>query len=80
MCSKLFKVASCEEGIANCFEGSPEEVIFSEDFLWKVAHIVKGFLVVVIFSVVIVEEDGIIVSLGSKVLRYVLSSIPLCDL
>ena len=35
-------------------------MIFSDDILWKVAHIVKGFLVVVIFSVVIVEEDGII--------------------
>ena len=47
-------------------------MIFSDDILWKVAHIVKGFLVVVIFSVVIVEEDGIIVSLGSKVLRRLL--------
>ena len=77
--ANIFNDASCKEGIANCFEGSPEEVIFSDGILWKVAHIVKGFLVVVIFSVVIVEKDGIIVSLGSKVLRYVLSSIPLCD-
>ena len=47
---------------AICIVGFPEEVIFSDDILWKVAHIVKGFLVVVIFSVIIVEEDGIIVS------------------
>ena len=38
--------------------------IFSDDIFWQVAHIVKGFLGVVIFSVVIVEEDGIIVRVG----------------
>ena len=36
-------------------------VIFSDDIFGKVAHIVEGFFDVVIFSVVNVEEDGIIV-------------------
>ena len=42
-------------------------MIFRDDILRKVAHIVKGFLVVVIFSIVSVEEDGIIIIVGSEV-------------
>ena len=60
----IFNVASCEEGLAICIEGFPEVAIFSDDIFWQVAHIVKGFLGVVIFSAVIVEEDGIIVRVG----------------
>ena len=64
----IFNVASCGEGLAIYIEGFPEEAIFSDDIFWQVAHIVKGFLGVVILSIVIVEEDGIIVGVeGVKV-------------
>ena len=79
MCSKLFNVASCEKGIANCFEGSPEEVIFSDDILWKRVHFIEGSSVVVIFSVINVEEDGIIVIVGVEGVKVCSSSIPLSD-
>ena len=45
-------------------EGIPEVAIFSDDILWKRAHFVEGSSGVVIFSVVNVEEDGIIVIVG----------------
>ena len=48
-------------------------MFFSDDTLGEAAHIVKGFLGVVILSVVIVEEDGIIV--GVKVSKVCLASI-----
>ena len=57
---KNFSVVNCE-GFANSFEGIPEVVNLRDDIFGKVAHIVEGFLGVVIFSVVNVEEDGIIV-------------------
>ena len=60
----IFNVASCEELDCQQFEGFPEEVFFSDDILGKVAHIVEGFLGVVILSIVNVEEDGIIVIVG----------------
>ena len=62
----IFNVASCE-GLP-IIEGIPEVKIFSDDTLGEAAHIVKGFLGVVILSVVIVEEDGFIVGVeGVKV-------------
>ena len=74
----IFNDATCEEDwFANSFEGIPEVVILSDDIFGKVAHIVEGFLGVMIFSVVNVEEDGIIVGVeGVKVCQ---SSIPLSD-
>ena len=49
------------------FEGFPEEVFFSDDTLGEAAHIVKGFLGVVILSVVIVEQDGFIVGVKGMI-------------
>ena len=58
----IFNVASCE-GLP-IIEGIPEVNIFSDDTFGEVAHIVEGFLSVVIFSAVIVDEDGIIIIVG----------------
>ena len=72
----IFNVASCEEeGIADSFKGFPEEVIFSDDILWKRAYFVEGSSGVMIFSVVNVEEDGIIVGVkGVKGMFFFYSS------
>ena len=76
-----FNIATCEEeGFANSFEGIPEVVIFSDDIFGKVAHIVEGFFDVVIFSVINVEEDGIVIIVGVEGVKVCSSSIPLCDL
>ena len=61
----IFNNATCEEDrFANCFKGIPEVVIFSDYIFGKVAHIMEGFLSVVIFSAIIVDEDGIIIIIG----------------
>ena len=60
----IFNVASCEglPSIARAFL----RWLLSDDTFGEVAHIVEGILSVVIFSAVIVDEDGIIIIVGVK--------------